>query len=592
MRRINFLILSCLFLFLVSSCGQKDFLDATITTDLTEESVFTDSARTVAFLTDIYTNIGFSVTADRFSNGGLDACCDESDPQTSSSIKTTSLFATGTINAAIVTGDAWSTCYSDIRKVNQFLKHIGNAPILDMYKPTLIAEARFLRAWYYFILVQHYGGVPLVGDTIYNIDDHINMTRNTFEQSVNYILAECDTAAQVLSVTRVRQEYGRISKGACLALKSKVLLYAASPLYNGVELYGMSPYFNAFSTYSASEAYKKNLICYSQYDKERWRLAAEAADSVIKLNAYSLVTDTFNTDYNKTELCYGFYKVFVTRVNTEYILARMQGSNRELEIIWQPPTRGGGTGGFPYQELVDAFGMANGKSITAENSGYNPNSPYKNRDPRLDNTVLHDSSFFISKGGSQPEKLMFYLDKNGNGVTDDAVHAGTPTGYYVNKMIHRTVTANNVNGTNRCFPLIRYAEILLNYAEAENEYVGPTQSVYDAVEAIRQRAGLRPYKLDANLSQDQMRTIIHNERRLELAFEGHRFFDVRRWLEAASTQANTMTGMEVTRIGSQATFREFDVRKHGFRDAMYFWPIPQSEVAKSADLSLVQNPEW
>jgi len=579
MRRINFLVFSCLFMFMVTSCGQKDFLDATITTDLTENTVFSDSSRTLAFLTDIYANIGFSVNVTRFGNGGLDAACDESEPHSSANISTSTLFATGTINAAIVSGDAWNNCYSNIRKVNKFIQKLPTTPMVYYMKPTLIAEARFLRAWYYFILVQHYGGVPLIGDTIYAMNDNIKMTRDTYEDCINYILSECDSAALNLNPIRLRTEYGRISKGACLALKSRVLLYAASPLYNGCDLF------------TGTKAHTLGLVGYPTYNLERWKLAADAAKAVMDLGAFSLL-DTINPT-NLNEMGYGFYSMFHLRYNNEEILAKMQGGNRDLEAAWQPPSRGGSQGGFPYQEFVDAFGMANGKPITDPTSGYNQNDPYKNRDPRFDNSVLHDSSFFIMRAATVPTRLDFYLDENNKGVTEDAVHAGTPTGYYVNKMVHRTTTANYVNGTDRCFPLMRYAEILLNYAEAQNEYAGPSKSVYDAIEAIRKRAGLSTYTLYPSLTQEQMRTIIHNERRIELSFEGHRFFDVRRWLEAADTQNKQMFGMEVKRVGKSVTYTPFKVRKHGFRDAMYFWPIPQSEVAKSVgDNVLVQNPEW
>ena len=182
---------------------------------------------------------------------------------------------------------------------------------------------------------------------------------------------------------------------------------------------------------------------------------------------------------------------------------------------------------------------------------------------------------------------------NYNGVTagSDAVYTGTPTGYYTNKMLDTAADSQDLyHRTNRCLPLIRYAEILLNYAEAANEYEGPTAQVYSAVNSIRQRAGLNPYQLPSGYTQSQMRTEIQNERRIELAFEGHRFWDVRRWMKADSTENQEMTGMEVDRNGSAVTYKKFNVRKHNFRQAMYIWPLPQSEVAKSTQL--VQNPGY
>lgn len=146
------------------------------------------------------------------------------------------------------------------------------------------------------------------------------------------------------------------------------------------------------------------------------------------------------------------------------------------------------------------------------------------------------------------------------------------------------------NTSQRCFPLIRYAEILLDYAEAANEFEGPTQNVYDAVNAVRQRAGLSPYALPTGLSADQMRTYIQNERRIELAYEGHRFFDVRRWVIADQAENFTAKGMEVDRTNFVPTYKIFDVRTHLFSTKMYLWPFPQTEIGKGA--GLIQNPGY
>ena len=162
---------------------------------------------------------------------------------------------------------------------------------------------------------------------------------------------------------------------------------------------------------------------------------------------------------------------------------------------------------------------------------------------------------------------------------------------YTNKMMDPNAVANDFTlVSNRCWPLIRYAEILLNFAEAANEYDGPSAQVYSAVEAVRQRAGLNPYQLPVGLNQDQMRLVIQNERRIELAFEEHRFWDVRRWKIAEQTENIQTMGMEVDRNGNSVTYKPFEVRKRNFRPAMYLWPFPQSEVAKSPEL--LQNPGY
>lgn len=544
------------------SCDKQGFLDQTVTSDLTEELVFSDSSYTIQFLNDIYRDIGFSEHPNRFGNGGLDAASDESRPQSSINVTTSVLFSSGTITASSIANDAWVKPYANIRKVNLLLKNLPDVPMAITRKELVEAEARFLRAWYYAILLKHYGGVPIVGDTVYTFADHIPAVRNTFEQCVDYIVSECDAIRNVLPYKQIRGEYGRAGGASCDALKARVLLYAASPLYN--------------------RANNNPLLGYTSEDPERWKLAADAAQRIIASSQYNLYEE------NNDPPGYSFYYLFTRRENPEYIIARMQGGNKELEEIWQPPSRGAAKGGFPYQETVDAFGMQNGKPITDPTSGYDPQNPYAGRDPRLAYTFIRDQTAIAnSLGAIVPVNI--YLLPNGTPSSQDAIYSGTPTGYYTNKMLNPEHAANFIHGGQRCFPLVRFAEILLNYAEALNEYSGPSDAVYQAVEAIRRRAGLSPYQLPEGLSQDDMREWIRNERRVELAFEGHRFWDVRRWL-LGDTQNRQMHGMEVTRGSGQVSYEVVPVDKHNFRPEMYYWPIPMSEVGKSPDLE--QNPGY
>jgi hypothetical protein len=266
--------------------------------------------------------------------------------------------------------------------------------------------------------------------------------------------------------------------------------------------------------------------------------------------------------------------------------------NVDLEELFQPPSRTGKNGAFPLQGLVDAFPMSNGKAITDPTSGYNPQDPYKDRDPRLDFTVIRDQTSLQNRlvSGFSPVNI-YQGTYNGVATGQDAVHVGTSTGYYTNKMLSpNAVSQDFQHRTDRVLPLIRYAEMYLNYAEAANEFDGPTQLVYEAIAKIRERAGLVPYQLPAGLNQSEMRLAIQNERRIELAFEEHRFWDVRRWKIAEQTDNIQTKGMEINRNGNAVTYKIFNVRKRNFRNAMYLWPIPQSEVAKSPEL--IQNPEY
>lgn len=550
---------------MVVACNKGEFLDKTATTDLDERAVFSDSARTMEFLTGIYSDISYSFNPFRFGGAGLESATDEAEGPGSNSSSAYIQWATGSINAnAGVAGDAWNTSYANIRRVNIFFRNLPGSPLTGTLKNTSRAEARFLRAWYYFNLVKHYGGVPLVGDTVYTGETPIRVERRSFEDCINYIISELDLAAQSLPPSQFSFNYGRITSGAARALKARVLLYAASPLFNGGQVAAAEPL--------------RSLTGYPTADPNRWKLAADAAKAVIDLNLYQLYED------NNTAPGYGFYKLFTQRRNDEHILQGMRPKNRELEGMWLPPSRSAGDGANPTKEMADAFPMRNGKAIADPGSGYNPNDPYRDRDPRFNYSIIHNESMvWLNNGPKQP--VYTYV-----GVPQDAIYIGTSTGFYINKMLQDDVVPNNFNETERCFPLIRYAEILLNYAEALNESGGSTADIYAAIEAIRKRAGLDPYTLPAGLTKDQLREAIRAERRIELAFEEHRFWDVRRWKIAPQTDNKMMHGTEITKNGGSYAYQIINVRPHVFRDAMYLWPLPQGELSKSPEL--LQNPGW
>lgn len=576
MKRCKLFLLNAVACTFLYACQKESFLDQTSSTDLDEKVVFADSAYTIDFLSGIYADIGFSSAPKRFGGGGLDACTDEAEGAASGAINTYIQFATGTVNPSIITDDVWRISYTNIRRANILLRNLSNAKFGTAIRIRVKAEVRFLRAYYYFMLLEHYGGITIMGDSVYAAKDLIPSARNTYQECVEYVVSELDAAAEDLPWIHVGEEYGRINKAACKALKARVLLYGASPLFNGGGI--------------STEEPLRSIVGYPTYDKERWRLAQDAALEVVNSNAYALYVD------NNTEPGYGFYWVFQQRKSSELILARMQGGNSDLEAVWNPPTHGvTNPGAYPYLELVNAFGMRNGLAIEDPGSGYNAQQPYANRDPRFDNTFTRDQSLVYHTPELVRIPVNIFIDKtNPNNITSgqDAIYKGTPTGYYTYKMLHRNVVANWFNTTTpRCFPIIRYAEILLGFAEARNEYLtAPDRQVYDAVEAIRERAGLSPFQLIAGLSQNQMREVIRNERQKELAFEGHRFFDVRRWKIAEQTENRLMHGTEPVRSPAGTTYTTVEVRRHNFDQRMYLWPIPQAEVAKSSQL--LQNPGY
>ena len=614
-------LLSCVCIIMGGvSCTDSDFLDETMTTDLNREVVFSDSTYTAGFLNEIYANIGFDTDPNRFAItafgitthfGGLQTACDEAMYKRSSTITTDVMFATGTINSQLVSKDAWEKCYANIRRVNIFLQNVDGSPIAEGVKNQYKAEAHFLRAWYYALLLRHYGGVPLIGDAVYEANDEMKTTRDSYEDCVNFILSECDAIinSNVLAVRRTGRDYGRISEAACRALKARVLLYGASQLFNGIE-----------DKYAPTAEYKQ-LLGYPEFDQERWKKAYDAALAVIAMQEYRLFewhkTGSANSSNSEPEMGWGFYAVtsmpsdFMNYIEDpdnqpgeiykqgafcEVILDKTADKGNLRERLYGPPTSGGGAqAGYVYKELADLFPMVDGKPIGASAYEYNVLAPNINRDPRFANSVLFDGGYFDS-GVFDYKQIRI---SQGAGATLDAVYAGTPTGFYNKKTCSRVTCGNSYIGVPQSRPLIRYAEILLNFAEAANEYYGPNHSnqyinIYEALKAIRKRAGIQAgadgmYGIKANMSQEEMREAIRLERRIELAFEGHRFFDVRRWKIAEETENKMMHGLEITlNSDGSRTAREFEVGRHTFRTAMYFWPIPYQEIIKSPDL--LQNP--
>lgn len=585
----------------ISSCS-NEFLDETETTDLDQGSVFADSTYTSQFLNQIYVDIGFDIKYNRYDDnlaphGGLQTSSDEAAYKASTGLSTDIQFATGSVNPVTVDEeDVWRIAYRNIRRVNVFFKYVDGCRMVESAKTTYKAEARFLRAWYYAMLVRHYGGVPLLYDDVYETVEQAQKERNSYADCVEYIVDEANKAAEDLPASRSGNEFGRITSGACKALISRVRLYAASKLFNGSDF--------------APSDYPKELVGYVDFDQERWKLAVDAALEVIKLNRYQLyVRDKDDKDqpypgwgYYASLLPSDFYSKVGTDVYSGTILEKKESYGIGTQVAFNPPSIGGsGIGGYIYHDLASLFPMADG-TPTAESAAYAAN-PFENRDPRFYFTVVYDGCSM--KNHNKDTEINISV-----GTQQDAIYRGTPTGYYVRKFQTFESHANEmISGScSQARPLIRYAEILLNYAEAVNEYYGPAHednfgesgkiSPLIVLQEIRRCAGIQPgddgmYGLDPNIVADKnkMTEAIRLERRLDLAFEGHRFFDVRRWMIAENTDNRMMHGMEVTRnADGTKSYRVIETRQHRFREAMYLYPIPYKETVKSP--KLLQNPYY
>ncbi|MBV7529142.1 RagB/SusD family nutrient uptake outer membrane protein [Chitinophaga sp. sic0106] len=494
------------------------------------------------YLYNVYADLpsGFN----RVSSHILDAGTDDAVPNNATA--TVQYFSNGQWTPYNLPDNRWTQNYNIIQKVNLFLSKINQVPLKTAgLKEQWIAEARLMRAWAYFELTKRWGGVPLIGDQVFDINSDISYARNSYTDCVSYIVKEADTARKYLPAAYATAYYGRLTSGAAMALKSRVLLYAASELNN------------------------------PDHNTEKWQAAAQAAKDVMDTKVYSLPT--------------AFDDVYLKRKNSEIIVAYMTGQGYTVEMLNGPvgSKRGDGGATNPTQELVDEFEMANGKMITEAGSGYDAAKPYTGRDPRFYYTVFHNGMSWL---GRTVETFDGGIDRAlgfGNTVSGE-----TRTGYYMRKFLTTAGTASSYTSADHCFPIIRYAEILLNYAEALNEASGPVKEVYDALHLIRQRAKLNPYTLPAGLNKEQMRERIRHERRIEMAFEEQRFWDIRRWKMADKVLNGSLHGVQITKAqDGSLTYKKVEVTPTKFlADRMYLYPIPYQEMISNGKMD--QNPNW
>lgn len=573
--------LICLFvLVLFFSCAKTDILEPKTTTDLTRETVFADSARTMDFLAGVYAQVHYTFSWRRWdSNSGLAEADDEGNGSYAGPTINYVIISTASLSP-LTTGPystCWYTGWSSIRAANIFLANVDKSPLSDELKKRTKAEARCLRAWYYSVLIKNFGGVPLIGDRIFEATDDFNIPRDSYEDCVNYIVSEEDAAAPDLPLAYPQAaDYGRVTKGVCKGIKSRVLLFAASPLFNGGNI-GKTPE-------------EKKLVGYDNFDAARWQKAADAALEVMNLGIYSLYED------NTTAPGYGFSKVFLMRKNSEFVFTGTQGLNKVLETNFAPRTRSTFAGtprAVPSQNLAEAFGMRNGKALTDPASGFDPNNPFTGRDPRFGYTFIYNGTpWYLGSAGNKQPVYTYNL-----APTDGFGNIPYATGYFWRKMMDDNTSGTSGSNTERCIPLIRYAEILMNYAEAKNE-LGDVTAAYDQIKLIRKRAGILPgtddlYGMNPGMTKDEMRTFIQSEKMVEFAWEDHRYFDVRRWKTAMVNQNITLMALKINKVGAGYTYEKVPVAfysQHVFLEKNYFFPILQAEISKAP--ALLQNPGY
>lgn len=550
--------LSLIVLLLLSiSTGGCDFLSYDETTAYKEDDVFSDLTRTRRFVSNIYSRFrpgGFNSVDGAMRAAGSDNA-EEVNPNSPVQIfNNRSWSPTNTVDSK------WSgtpgDLYQGIRAANQLLENfdIDNYDDLqynDDYENLMARaqyypyEARFLRAFFHFKLLKRYGSVPLV-TSVLTPQEANNIEPSSYEEIVDFIVNEMDSIDTELPVSFEDvpvEATGRPTRGAAMALKARALLYAASPLNN------------------------------SSGDQQKWVRAAEAAKAIIDSSFYSLENN--------------YSDVFNNITSGELIWERRHGPSNSFEQSNFPAGfEGANPGTSPTQNLVDSYEMqGSGEPIEASGSGYDPDNPYEGRDPRFYETIIYNGSMWK---GREVEIW--------NGGLDGPPQAeATETGYYLKKYVIEDISISPPQTTTRThtWVVFRYAEVLLNYAEAMNEAYGPENpagmgmTAREAVNLVRQRAGMPDFP--TGMSQSDFREKLRNERRVELAFENHRFWDIRRWNIGPST--TDIYGMEITQNqdGSFDYEREL-IEERVWNERRNRYPVPQGELAKNQ--ALEQNQGW
>jgi hypothetical protein len=594
MKKLFQLILVCLLLTGITSC-KKDFLEKTPLDKYPEGAVWSDPALATTFVNNIYLGVPYPFTALMLSSTVDEsmAVWDWESSNVTKSLLTPSYLAIfdNTYWNSSLRDQTWVKMYVNIRACNLFLEKIDAVPFDDKAKKDkLKGEVLFLRAFFYHQLVAYYGGVPLITKA-YTLTDEFAVPRDTYEKCIKFISDECDKAAALLPLT---DDKARATKGAALALKARTLLYAASDLYN--------------SNASWAGGYaNKELIGYTGGDRTaRWQAAKAAAKAVIDLGIYNLYGgENPATPQAASE---NYANIFLNKGNEEDIFIQFWDISHDAASwdrgkpgLFNGPNGWHNWGGnTPIGQLADSYEMISGNKFDWSNSVIAAD-PYKDRDPRFYATMLHEGAQWRPRPtdviAADPKGIVqvgFYTKPNGTIVPGlDTKKSpiedwnGGNTGYYLRKFIDPKID-HQYNSQDLPWRHFRYAEVLLNYAEACLA-LNQEDEAKTYINKIRKRAGM-PVVTETGAA---LLARYRNERRVELAYEQHRYYDVRRWMigpEAYSDAKGvnvtgtlnpdgTITGRTYSIITSQA---------RAWNPRFYLFPIQLAEINRNS--KLVQNP--
>jgi hypothetical protein len=610
-------------LLVFTSC--KKYLDQVPDDRLTEEETFKSWTTAQKFLNNVYAHVpdefgqrdgGRYSSSDDYNNGGIwTGGCDEGEFLWDF-VRSNFLNAGSWDASSDFVKTYWTNYYAGIRGASMFIQNADNISDLSASKIAQYkAEARALRAIYYFQLMRIYGPVVLTGEKIIAPDANLQIGRSSIDECVDYITSELATAAADLPVVPVSDnDYGRITKGVAMAFRAQALLYAASPLFNGN------------TDYAALQNKDGKQLISQTVDISKWKKAADAYKEFIS----TFVPGTYDLyRENDADGNYSAYlscrNVMLKDWNKEIIFSRLGSLNsRQYEECPRHDGQNGevrgGTGLAITQRMVDAFFMANGMSpvsgynadgtpivnaasgyqlsgfssfqAPSSNTGATARTTYNqwvNREPRFYVNVTYNRSIWLNTTYGNIETTTFYNGNSGKGPSKGDYSV---TGYVVRK----AMGLGKWDINDHKLVLLRLAEIYLSYAESLNEadYGGNLTETLKYLNLIRERAGIPQYGTGANAlpvpgSQSDMREAIRKERRVELAFENVRFFDVRRWKIAEQTENGPMYGLD-TDSGEPAFYNLKVFENRVFGKKHYLFPLPQTEIIN--DPELVQNTGW
>lgn len=534
---------------LLASC-RKDFLDTKIDTNATPETIITDRATLYTFGNAFYSSLPYGFTA--IDNNLFASVSDEA--QQSLPIHQSQIFNEGVLNANSNPDEpAYKRLYEGIRAANFYLNFSTNwrafiamnrdtvADVVNYTRDKLFinwyrGEAHIARAYYYSELIKRYGAVPLINN-VFEPGASNTTQQSSYEEVVNFIVSEIDqykdSVAPNWRVAGYQDQDGRFTKGAALAIKSRTLLYAASPLQNPGN------------------------------DVAKWERAAAAARDLLQATELDYALHT------------GDYRQYFTGNNAlnsrETIFAVRRAAGNQPEVNNYPiATPGGNSGIAPSHNLVEAYDYIGAPDAS---------NPYANRDPRLAATIVTNGSTWNGR----------IIDQSPGG-SDDLTRPNTSaTGYYLKKFLTDQLNLTQGGTAQHNWIIFRLAEIYLNYAEAMNEAYGPdatpagyTLSARQALQQIRNRASAQ-LPVITTASKDEFRAAVKKERRVELAFEDHRYWDLLRWKDAETVLNQAITGVTVTKNPDNSfNYQEVNVAERRFRaPAMYLYPFSQTELAAS-----------